>query len=59
MATTTDCAELTRLILRIERHLSTQAHLRTVLTTSEIAVARDREELRTVRARIKRLRRST
>ena len=53
---TTDRAELSRLILQIERDLLSQAHLRTLLTAAGATVAGHRRELRTIEARLKRAR---
>jgi hypothetical protein len=54
---TSDHAEARRLTLQIQRDLVVQAHLRTLLTNSETAVADHRLELRIVASRIKRTRR--
>ena len=48
--------ELQRLILQIERDLATQAQLRTLLTVADQVVASDREELRRIKAQLKRTR---
>lgn len=47
---------LQRLILQIERDLTTQAQLRTLLTVADNVVANDRPELRRVKAQIRRTR---
>jgi hypothetical protein len=48
--------ELQRLILQIERDLATQAQLRTLLTVADQVVASDPEELRRIKAQLKRTR---
>jgi hypothetical protein len=53
----TDRVEFKRLILQIERDLVSQAHLRTLLTDAETTAADHVQELRTVDARLKRIRR--
>jgi hypothetical protein len=53
---TPQLTELQRLILRIERDLVAQAQLRTLLRFADKAVANDRQELRTIKTRIKRTR---
>jgi hypothetical protein len=54
--TISDRAQFTRLILQIERDLLSQAHLRTLLTDASTTVAGHRRELRTIEARLKRIR---
>ena len=49
-----DRAELTRLILQVERDALAQKHLKTLLTDAAATVARRREELRVLRTRIAR-----
>ena len=51
---TTDPAKFKQLILQIERDVLAQAHLRMLLTTADTTVADHRQQLRTVKARIKR-----
>ena len=51
-----DGAEFHRLILQIERDAVAQAHLRRLLTMAATTLAGHREELRAVKARIRRLR---
>jgi len=51
---TTDRTEFKRLVLQIERDLTAQANLRMLLTTAGTTVSGHREELRSVKARIKR-----
>ena len=53
---TPQLTELQRLILQIERDLATQAQLRTLLTVADQVVASDREELRRIKAQLKRTR---
>lgn len=53
----TDRAEFERLMLQIERDLLAQAQLRALLTVADKTVADDRQQLRTVKARLKRTRR--
>jgi len=53
---TKDRTDFKRLVLQIERDLAAQASLRTLLTAAGTTVSSHREELRTVRARIKRTR---
>ena len=53
---TPQLTELQRLILQIERDLATQAQLRTLLTAADQVVANNREELRRIKAHIKRTR---
>jgi hypothetical protein len=53
---TPQLTELQRLILRTERDLVARAQLRTLLTVADKAVANDRQELRTIKSRIKRTR---
>ena len=48
----TDRAVFKRLILQIERDLIAQAQLRILLAVADTTVAGDRQELRTVKARI-------
>jgi hypothetical protein len=55
--TTPHRTQTQRLILLIERDLAAQAQLRTLLTVADKTVADDRQELRTIKARIKRRRR--
>ena len=50
----TDRAELTRLILQVERDLAAQASLRTLLAAADATVVGRRRELQNVKARIKR-----
>jgi hypothetical protein len=50
----TDRTELKRLILQIERDLLVQASLRSLLAPAPATVAGHRQELRTLKARIKR-----
>lgn len=54
--TTPHRTQLKRLILQIERDLAAQAQLRTLLTVADATVADDRQELRTIKARVKRTR---
>lgn len=54
--TTPHRIQFQRLLLQFERDLVAQAQLRTLLTAAEKAVAEDRQELRAVKARIKRTR---
>lgn len=51
---TPQLTELQRLIRQIERDLATQAQLRTLLTVADQVVANDRQELRRIKAQIKR-----
>jgi hypothetical protein len=51
---TTDPAKFKQLILQIERDVLAQAHLRMLLTTADTTVADHRQQLRTVKARVKR-----
>ena len=53
---TPQLTELQRLILQIERDLVAQAQLRTALTAGDETVADDRQELRVIKARMKRKR---
>jgi hypothetical protein len=53
----TDRAVFKRLILQIERDLLAQAQLRILLAVADTTVAGDRQELRTVKARIGRTQR--
>lgn len=53
---TPQLTELERLILQIERDLARQAQLRTLLTVADQVVASDREELRRIKAQLKRTR---
>ena len=53
---TTNRAEFKRLILKIERDLFAQAHLRTLLTALDKALAEDQRELQTIKTRIKQTR---
>ena len=48
----TDRAEFKRLILQIERDLLAQAQLRILVAAADTTIAGDREELRTVKARL-------
>ena len=50
----TNRAEFKRLILKIERNLFAQIHLRTLLTALDKAYAEDQQELRAIKTRIKR-----
>jgi hypothetical protein len=52
----TDRAVFKRLILQIERDLLAQAQLRILLAAADTTIAGDREELRSVKARIGRTR---
>jgi hypothetical protein len=54
--TTPHRIQFQRLLLQIERDLVTQSQLKTLLTAADKAVAEDRQELRAVKARIKRTR---
>jgi hypothetical protein len=53
---TPQLTELQRLILRTERDLVARSQLRNLLTVADKAVANDRQELRTIKTRIKRTR---
>lgn len=55
MATTTR-AEFKRLMLKIERDLFAQAHLRALMTALDTALAADQKELRAIEARIRPMR---
>jgi hypothetical protein len=57
MSTRTEHDEFDRLVLQIERDLVAQSRLRTLLTTASTTVADHRQELRSVKARIKRSKR--
>jgi len=48
----TDRALCRRLVLQIERDLAAQTHLRILLAAAETTIAGDRQELRTVKARL-------
>lgn len=48
----TDRAVFNRLILQIERDLLAQTHLRILLAAADTTIAGDRQELRTVKARL-------
>ena len=48
----TDRAEFNRLILQIERDLVAQTHLKTLCASAGTIVARHRQELRTIKARL-------
>jgi len=50
----TDRTELQRLALQIERDLLARANFRTLLALADTTVAGHRQELRTIKARIKR-----
>ena len=50
----TDRAEFMRLILRLERDLVAQLHLRVLLTDADTTVADRRRELRSLKARMAR-----
>jgi hypothetical protein len=50
----TDRAKLRQLILRIERDLTAQAHLRALLTAAGDALVDSRRDLRNLKARIER-----
>lgn len=54
----TDRAEFRRLILQVERDLVAQTHLKALCADAGTLVARHRQELRTVEARIARSRRA-
>jgi hypothetical protein len=54
MTMTPDSAEFRRLILQIERDLMAHAQLRWLLTDAEATLANRRQDLRAVKARIKR-----
>ena len=54
MTMTPDSAEFRRLILQIERDLMAHAQLRSLLTDAEATLANRRQDLRAVKARIKR-----
>ena len=53
---TTNRAELRRLILKIERDLFAQMHLKALLLNVDAALAEDRQQLRAVKTRIERAR---
>ncbi len=53
---TTNRAEFKRVILKIERDLFAQAHLRTLLTAVDQALADDQKELKAIKTRIKQAR---
>jgi len=48
----TDRAEFRRLLLQVERDLVAQTHLKALCTNAGTIVARHRQELRTIEARI-------
>jgi hypothetical protein len=50
----TDRAEFERLILRLERDLAAQMHLRVLLTAADTTVAGRRRELRNLKAQMAR-----
>jgi len=50
----TNRAEFKRLMLKIERNLFAQVHLRTLLTALDKAYAEDQQELRAIKTRMKR-----
>ena len=54
LAPMTDGTELQRLALQIERDLLARANFRTLLAFADVTVAGHRQELRTIKARIKR-----
>ena len=53
----TDRAVFKRLILQIERDLQAQSQLRILLAVADTTIAGDRQELRTVKARLGRTQR--
>ena len=53
----TDRAEVRRLLLQVERDLVAQTHLKALWNNAGTFIARHRQELRTVEARITRRRR--
>ena len=50
----TDHVELRRLVLRLERDLTVRAHLKTLLTAADTAIALLRRDLQTVKERVAR-----
>jgi hypothetical protein len=54
MGNVTDRIELRRLILQVERGVTARASLLTLLAAAELVLVDRRQELRAVRARIKR-----
>jgi hypothetical protein len=53
LMTMTDPAEVSRLVLQIERDVQTQAHLKTLLSTARATVAGHRLELRSAKDRVR------